>query len=162
MDTVPKKPRPSSKSSGKSQAFPEHAWQSAGRIIYRINVNFSPVRGIAGGELRQRVADPKSMKRAKSNLQGQKYNALGLRMPKRLLPSTAFSALRSRINRRETRSKCKTVAVGLSPRIFFSLTALGRNSLHRKWFRWRPCSLNNEPVVQRRDGECTRRRRASF
>jgi hypothetical protein len=28
------------------------------------------------------------------------------------------------------------------------------------WFK--PCSLNNEPVVQRRNGECSRRRPASF
>ena len=63
-----KKPRPASKSSGESQAFPEHAWQSDGRLIYRINVNFSPVRGIAGGELRQRAAGPKSMKRVKSKI----------------------------------------------------------------------------------------------
>ena len=68
MDTAPKETPPGEQKLCESQAFPEHAWQSAGRLIYRINVNFSPVRGIAGGELRQRAADPKSMKRVKSKI----------------------------------------------------------------------------------------------
>jgi hypothetical protein len=121
------------------EAFPEHVWQSAGRIIYRINVNFSDA-----WDCRRRNAttcgrpEVYEAGEKQDHLQSRKYS-LRRSMSIRTQDAEALTAvdrfLRFKIQDQQTgdslevqNSSGRTFATD----IFHSYR---RNSLHRKWFR---------------------------